>query len=249
MLLHNNGCGYDCDMTYSIGKFYGDFSIANEDGSKTDISIPQPTYKFDVYPQVEGVVKIEPDGKLPLNDKSINSIVIDLPFGVGCGPSIQEINMQENSKKNVIIKRFSVYYPVSNLLKSYKHWIFEAYRVLKDDGLLVFKTQATITGGKMLNTPYFSRMMAEAIGFDSLDEFVLVAKNRLVSGKIKKQQHARSFHSYFLVFRKSQAKKVMYFDFMDDNELTETVSMIRDNNVSKKRRESMSKEKPDMETI
>ena len=197
-------------------------------------------------------MKIDPDGLLPLEDKSISSIVIDLPFVVSTGPSIRESESNENgknSKSNIIHKRFASYYPVANLLKSYKHWIFEAYRVLKDDGLLVFKTQATITGSKMLNTPYFSRMMAEAIGFDSLDEFVLVAKNRLVSGKVKKQQHARSFHSYFLCFKKSQSKKVMYFDFMDDNELNETIDLVKHNNISKKRRNSMSIEKIGTQTI
>lgn len=239
MMMHNGGGAYDCDMTYSIGNFYGKFMVDSPDGEKSEIVIPAPEHKFDVCPQVDGVVQIDPDGLLPLEDKSIGSMVIDLPFVVSCGPSLDKPSRDEKGNKsmtNIISKRFAWYYPVANLLKSYKHWIFEAYRVLKDDGLMVFKTQATITGGKMLNTPYFSRMMAEAAGFDSLDEFVLIAKNRLISGKVKTQQHARSFHSYFLCFRKSQSKKVMYFDFMDNDELIETMSMAVDNNLSKKRR-------------
>ena len=133
-------------------------------------------------------------------------------------------------------KRFASYYPVAQLLESYRHWITEAYRVLKKDGILCFKCQPTITGSKFLNSPYFSRLIAESVGFDSLDEFILLAKNRLVSGKIKKQQHARSFHSYFLVFKKSLSKKVNYFDFMNDDEIKTLLDGLKKYNVNKKRR-------------
>ena len=139
-------------------------------------------------------------------------------------------------KNNLISRRFASYYPVANLLKSYKHFLKESYRVLKEDGILVWKTQGTISGSKFLVSPYYSRLIAESIGFDSLDEFILLAKNRLVSGKINKQQHARSFHSYFLVFKKSLKKKITYFDFMDDTEINETLEGLRKYNANKKRR-------------
>jgi hypothetical protein len=239
MTLHNGGVPFDCDMTYSVGNFYGKFKITNDSNEKIEIEIPQPKYKFDVYPQVEGVEKIEPLGDLPLEDNSINSIVIDLPFVISCGPSMKTPDYDENGKKvrnNLISRRFACYYPVSQLLESYAHWIKEAYRVLKEDGIMAFKTQPTITGSRMLNTPYYSRLIAESIGFDSLDEFILLAKNRLISGKINKQQHARSFHSYFLVFKKSLKKKVNYFDFMTDEEIENTLQGLRKYNVNKKRR-------------
>lgn len=41
--------------------------------------------------------------------------------------------------------------------------------------------------------------IAKKIGFYTVDEFILLAKNRLHSGKIKKQYHARKFHSKFYV--------------------------------------------------
>lgn len=232
MHLHNDGKAFDCDMTYSIGNFYGNFKTSCE-GCLKEFEIPQPEYKFDVYPAVEGVVKIEPDGRLPLGDNSIGSMVIDLPFVISTGPSMNTPDYDENGqrvKNNMISRRFSCYYPVAELLKSYKHWLEEAYRVIREDGILVFKTQATITGGKMLNTPYYSRMIAESLGFDSYDEFVLLSKQRLISAKIKKQQHARSFHSYFLVFKKSLRKHTRYFDFMDDNEVWEVLEGLTRNN-------------------
>lgn len=226
--LHNNGKPFDCDPTYSIGNFYGRFNINTDDDKSVEIEIPSPQYKFDVYPQLDDVIKIEPLGNLPLEDNSIGSICIDLPFVISCGPSM---NNPTGDKTNIISKRFSAYYPVAELLRSYKHWINESYRVLRQDGILCFKTQPTITGSKMLNTPYYSRLIAESIGFDSLDEFILIAKNRLISGKVNKQQHARSFHSYFLVFKKSLKKKIRYFDFMEDDELEEVLNGLKKYNI------------------
>ena len=239
MQMHNDGKPFDCDPTYSIGNFYGKFNITKVNGETIEIEIPAPKYKFDVCPQVEGVEKIEPLGKLPLEDNSIDSICIDLPFVISCGPSMNTPDVDENGNKvknNLISRRFASYYPVAELLKSYKHFLKESYRVLKEDGILVWKTQGTISGSKFLVSPYYSRLIAESIGFDSLDEFILLAKNRLVSGKINKQQHARSFHSYFLVFKKSLKKKITYFDFMDDSEINETLEGLRKYNVNKKRR-------------
>lgn len=242
MQMHNGGKPFDCDMTYSIGNFYGKFNIKDSKGEIREIEIPAPKYKYDVCPQVDGVEKIEPLGPLPLEDNSIDSIVIDLPFVISCGPSMNTPDYDENGNKvrnNLISRRFACYYPVAQLLESYRHWISEAYRVLKEDGILTFKTQATITGSKLLHTPYYSRLIAESIGFDSYDEFVLLAKNRLVSGKVKQQQHARSFHSYFLVFKKSLKKKIAYFDFMENNDIDVVLDGLKENNLSKKRKKSL----------
>lgn len=242
MQMHNGGKPFDCDMTYSIGNFYGKFNVKDSNGEIREINIPAPKYKYDVCPQVDGVEKIEPLGPLPLEDESIDSIVIDLPFVISCGPSMNTPDYDENGNKvrnNLISRRFACYYPVAQLLESYKHWIEEAYRVLKPCGIMTFKTQATITGSKLLHTPYYSRLIAESIGFDSYDEFILLAKNRLVSGKVKEQQHARSFHSYFLVFKKSLKKKIAYFDFMADEEINNVLKGLKINNLSTKRKKSL----------
>lgn len=242
MQMHNGGKPFDCDMTYSIGNFYGKFNVKDSNGEIREINIPAPKYKYDVCPQVDGVEKIEPLGPLPLEDESIDSIVIDLPFVISCGPSMNTPDYDENGNKvrnNLISRRFACYYPVAQLLESYKHWIEEAYIVLKPCGIITFKTQATITGSKLLHTPYYSRLIAESIGFDSYDEFILLAKNRLVSGKVKEQQHARSFHSYFLVFKKSLKKKIAYFDFMADEEINNVLKGLKINNLSTKRKKSL----------
>ena len=57
---------------------------------------------------------------------------------------------------------------------------------MDEGGCLIFKTQRTITGSKTLNGPEMSWMFAESVGFDTVDEFYLNSKNRLISGKVKK---------------------------------------------------------------
>lgn len=216
MQMHNDGKPFDCDMTYSSGKFYGDYTVDTIDGNKKHVTIPYPKLKFDVCPQSEDIIKIEDGKPLPLKDNSIKSIVIDLPFIVSPHNAPSLINDNGNKKSNIIFKRFSSYYPWWTMPKSYEHWINESYRVLENEGICVFKTQSTISGGKNIMMPYFSWMTAEKAGFYVLDEFILLAKNRLHSGKIKKQEHARKFHSHFFVFKKSKKEKpINYYTWKD----------------------------------
>lgn len=211
MVLHNNSKPYECDITYSKGKFYGIFKI---NGSL--IEIPQPKYKFDVSPVMSDVVKIEPMGKLPLDDNSVESIVIDLPFVIAPKNSASIINDDNTKKRNIIFKRFSSFYPVSELLESYSHWINEAYRVLKENGICVFKCQNTISSSTFYCTEEYSWMEAQKCGFYVQDKFILCAKQRIISGKIKNQQHARNYTSVFWVFRKGgKHKTVNYYKHLN----------------------------------
>jgi hypothetical protein len=56
-------------------------------------------------------------------------------------------------------------------------------------------------------TSYYSCRVAEDLGFYIKDEFVLVAKQRLISGKVKNQMHSRRYHSFFHVFVKDDPKR------------------------------------------
>ena len=82
--------------------------------------------------------------------------------------------------------------------------------MLQKNGILIFKCQDKVSSGKQ----YFSHVFIvnEAIkrGFYCKDMFVLLAKNRIVADwQLKNQKNARKFHSYFLVFEKSD-KKIDY---------------------------------------
>ena len=70
-------------------------------------------------------------------------------------------------------------------------------------------------------TSYYSCRVAEDTGFYIKDEFVLVAKQRLISGKVKNQMHSRRYHSFFFFFFKDDPKrdKTNYWkrEFMEAN--------------------------------
>lgn len=230
--VHMGGKPFDADLTYSIGAFYGSFKRIKGDGTEEIYEIPRPEHTFDVCPQDEKTVKLDPWGKIPLDDGSVDSLMVDLPFVIAPRDSASTKKENEKEGSNITFKRFSSYYPVAELLDSYKHWIDEAFRVLKDDGVLVWKCQNTITGGKFLCTEEWSWLCALSVGFEELDRFTLLAKARLHSGKIKTQQHARNFSSVFWVFKKSKKKQIKYFDFLDENKRTELVNKLVANTIS-----------------
>ena len=210
MQLYNGGKPFECDMTASELKFYGK--------GRGKYEIPTPEILFDVFPQDERIKKIEKWGKLPLDDNSIHSIVIDLPFVISPANAPSSKNPKKGSQ--LIASRFAAYYPVDNLYYSYYHWISEAFRVLDEGGLLVFKEQSVISGGIRHNSDEFSFMAAEKLGFKMVDKFILEAKARLISNaKMKNGQvHSRSFTSQFLVFKKERkwkSKEFKYYELLD----------------------------------
>ena len=207
MQLYNDGKPFDCDMTASELKFYGN--------GRGKYNIPEPKILFDVFPQQEKIQKIEKWGNLPLEDGSIHSIVIDLPFVISPANSPSAINPKKGSQ--LIASRFAAYYPVDNLYLSYYNWLRNAYRVLDDGGICVFKCQSMISGGIRHNVEEFSYMAAQKLGFKMIDKFTLEAKARLISNaKMKNgQKHSRSFTSQFLVFKKEAKTKSKEFNFFD----------------------------------
>lgn len=182
----------DCDPTYSIGNFY------------KNTEIDEPIYRFDINPQVEGV-KFGDSRRLPLSDNSINCMMFDPPFLATTGKSLNE-----NNDNNIINKRFGVYPSEQELHQFYIDSLKEAYRILKDKGILIFKCQDKISSGKQYMSHCFIHDEAVKIGFYPKDMFVLLAKNRLVADwQLKNQKNARKFHSYFWVFEKIN-KKILY---------------------------------------
>lgn len=203
------------DFTYSCGNFYKESKIDGE-----TIKIPEPLYKFDVYPQTEDTVKIEKLSKIPMSDGSCKCIVYDPPFVISPNNAPSAKNPKDGS--NLIQKRFSSFYPVPELLETYYFHMKEMYRMLEDNGYAIVKCQNTITGQKQLNSVEYLWFIGESLGFDMIDKFVLVANNRLISGKHVKQQHSRRFESYFLVFKKSLKMKSKYLTF-DNKELMKSI--------------------------
>ena len=207
-VIYNNGSDqFDADMTASTLGFYGK--------GRGKYEIPEPKVLMDVCPTRENILKIEKWGKLPLEDKSIKSLVIDLPFVISPANAPSAVTDKEGA--SLIYKRFAGYYPVDNLYLSYYHWLSEASRVLENGGICIFKCQSCISGGIRHNIEEFSFMAAQRLGFKMEDKFTLIAKARLISpNKYKSgQKHSRSYTSQFLVFIKDPKKKSKDFFFED----------------------------------
>lgn len=190
--LHVKSHKIDCDPTYSIGNFY------------KDTGIEPPKYRFDINPQIEGVQQAD-SRHLPLPDNSIDCEMFDPPFLATTGPSLSK-----ESENNKINKRFGVYPSEKELHQFYVDSLKEAHRVIKDKGILIFKCQDKISGGKQYLSHVFIINEAIKVGFYPKDLFILLAKNRLIADwQIRNQKNARKYHSYFLVFEKSD-KLIQY---------------------------------------
>ena len=183
--LHVPNGKIDCDPTYSIGNFY------------KNTGVDQPEYRFDISPQVDGV-QYGDSRNLPLGDESISCMMFDPPFLATTGKSLTG-----GDANNVINKRFGVYPNESELHVFYRNSIAEAYRVLKPNGIYIFKCQDKVSSGKQYMSHVFVCNEAMAAGFYPKDLFILLAKNRITADwQIRNQKNARKYHSYFWVFQK-----------------------------------------------
>ena len=171
--------GFDLDPTYSTGNFYKH-------------GIPQPKYKFDLFPQKKRrQIVCANVMHLPLKRESINSIIYNPPFLIG---------HRKNGKPGIIKERFSSFMNIKALLSMYKKSLDEIYRILKRNGYLIFKCQDTINAGKQELNHVKIINYATAAGFYTKDLFILLARNRII--RQTRQLHARKYHSYFIVFQK-----------------------------------------------
>ena len=181
MELYKIEC-FDLDPTYSKGNFYK--------------KIPEPKLKFDLDPQSKGVEKSDCIS-LPLEENSIKSIMFDPPFIA---------SIPKGKPTGIINQRFGYYRNIqTELWNMYHKALEEFYRILKDDGILVFKCQDTIDSCKQYLSHIEIINYASLLGFYPKDLFVLLAKNRIIGKHHHNQQHARKFHSYFLVFIKQKS--------------------------------------------
>lgn len=174
MKLYNDSQPFDADLTYSVGGFYK--------------RVPQPEYKFDKFPQLEGVEILSVTDTLPV--LSFGSIVYDLPFIVS------------NVKTESVMKdRFMCFSSPQEMFDVNIEMLERSFRLLKDNGVLVVKTMDCAYAGKQYWVSDYVIQHAVAMGFEMLDKFILSYPNRVFS-KMRQQLRARKYHSYFLVFRK-----------------------------------------------
>lgn len=84
----------------------------------------------------------------------------------------------------------------------------EAYRVLRDKGVLIVKCQDEVCSNRQRFTHVEIMQAYGRIGFVAEDLFVVTRQNRPGVSRVIKQVHARKNHSYFLVFWKREGSGV-----------------------------------------
>lgn len=85
----------------------------------------------------------------------------------------------------------------------------EAHRVLRPEGVLIVKCQDEVSANRQWLTHVEIINEYERYGLYCKDLFVVMRTNRPVVSRLKKQEHARKNHSYFLVFVKTSRKKYL----------------------------------------
>ncbi len=178
IILHCNEKDIELDPMYNKGMFYKDGTVK------------KPRLKFDIDP-LKITVKQSDATNLPLKNNSIGSMILDPPFLFGIHGKTEEYSL---SKRYGILKDFNV------LVKLYNGILQEAFRILKNKGILIFKCQ-DFTDTVSTFTHCFVYCWALAIGFSVKDLCLLVKKNKVFNPNLK-QRHYRKIHSYFWVFQK-----------------------------------------------
>ncbi len=190
--LHCEG-DIELDPTYSTGGFYKQ-------------GVREPKYKFDISPAKPDVIAAAAEA-LPLKDNSIKTMIFDPPFLATKGKSL---DIPSDGVQNKTVRRFGWYASEKELFAFYKEALTEFKRILEPKGVLIFKCQDKVSSGKQYMSHNFIINCAEELGFYTKDLFVLLSKVRMIpKWQTLNQQHARKFHSYFLVFENSN-KSVAY---------------------------------------
>ena len=158
-------------------------------GNSYKNGINAPRYKFDLNPQVDGVEQADAQN-LPLPDKSIERMILDPPFMFGSHGKQAEFY---SSRTHNIFKNFD------ELYECYEGIIKEARRVLKKNGILIFKCQ-DYTDSTTTMTHVHAYYLATLAGFYAKDLAILVKPNKVYNGNTT-QRHLRKIHTYFWVFR------------------------------------------------
>ena len=146
---------------------------------------------------------------LPYADGEIDCVVLDPPYMHSPGGTAHtahsafERHYRNNGTGNSTDRKYH-----DAVLALYEDAGVEAYRVLRENGVLIVKCQDEVCSNRQRFTHVEIMRDYERIGFVAEDLFVMMRQNRPGVSRAIKQVHARKNHSYFLVFWKRQGSGV-----------------------------------------
>ncbi|TAE40011.1 MAG: site-specific DNA-methyltransferase [Runella slithyformis] len=150
---------------------------------------------------------------LPYDDASLDCVVLDPPYmesfyrpnkehigGQGTHGAFRQAYSSNSGTEQATGKWHEA------VIEMYEKAGLEAYRVLKNNGILIVKCQDEISANLQRLTHVEIITAYEEFGFYTKDLFVVVRNNRPAVSRLIEQKHARKNHSYFLVFVKQKSR-------------------------------------------
>jgi hypothetical protein len=144
---------------------------------------------------------------LPYIDATIDCVVFDPPYmhtaqTTHVGHQQFEENYRNNASQNGSTKKYH-----DAILELYFQAADEASRVLRDEGIYIVKCADEVCSNqqRLTHVELINELCKK--GFHVEDLFVLMRNNRPGVSRTVKQVHARKNHSYFIVFRKTRARR------------------------------------------
>lgn len=139
---------------------------------------------------------------LPYRDRTIDCVVFDPPYmhspgGTAHSTHIPFETYYQNNNGN---RTGSKYHEA--VLDLYRDGGAEAWRVLRDGGVLIVKCQDEVCANRQRFTHVEIMEAYRKLGFVAEDLFIVVRNNKPGVSRVVRQVHARKNHSYFIVFWK-----------------------------------------------
>lgn len=147
--------------------------------------------------------------ELPYQDESIDCVVLDPPYMHSPGGTAYKAShtqFEAYYRNNGAGNRTGSKYHDA-VLDLYKDAGSEAYRVLRERGVMIVKCQDEVCANTQRFTHVEIMQAYEEMGFVAEDMFVVVRGNKPGVSRAVRQVHARKNHSYFLVFWKRIGSK------------------------------------------
>ena len=141
--------------------------------------------------------------ELPYRDGSVDCVVLDPPYMHSPGGTAHDGRppMEAHYRNNGSGNRTASKYHEA-VIDLYRDAGVEAYRVLRERGILIVKCQDEVCSNRQRFTHVEIMEAYRDLGFIAEDLFVVVRNNRPGVSRAIRQVHARKNHSYFLVFWK-----------------------------------------------
>ena len=197
------------DVTYGKGVFWKNVSMENYKLFISDIDLKKNIYRV----KNSEITGTKTDcTNLPYKDESIDCVVLDPPYMEGLYRK-DELHMAGSGTHSTFRQNYSNakatkvgpkwHDAVTDL---YVRAGIEGKRVLKNKGTFIVKCQDEVSANKQRLTHVEIITAFESMGFYTKDIFVLVRNNKPNVSRIKRQEHARKNHSYFIIFKKQKMK-------------------------------------------